>query len=509
MSLRIVTTPLDAPLRWPGAKAGGFDPALRDALIPAAGLEPVLAKLSHPDALVVTTGQQPALFLGPLYTIHKALSALALAQLLETRWQRPVVPVFWVAGDDHDFAEARSTAWLRADGTVGSYSLHPRAADALQLPMYRTPIGAEVTELLGQLETDLRPLQYGTMVRDWLARYWVPGRMVGAAFAGSLAELLAPLGIVAFDPTHRAAKRAMARHLVKALGLARDLDRDLAVRGEELARAGEDGGVVVGDGATLVMIEGREGRDRLVLDDGAFVTRRSGERFTLDQLQTLAASEPERLSPNVLLRPVIEAAILPTVAYIGGPGELRYWRLTAPIYGRMRIEPQLAIPRWSGMIVEPQVDRLLADLHTSLDELLDPSGALETRLARDQVPTEAADAFAHLLASITRDFEVMRRKGREITPQLERSLETMGRKMEWLAAHTEEKLLAHVKRRDTETMARIRRARESLRPMGRPQERVFTIAPFLARHGTGLLTELAATIHAWYATALEGGGATP
>ena len=509
MTLRIVTTPLDPRPEWPAARPGGFDPALREALVPAPGTAPVLEKLARPDALVVTTGQQPGLFTGPLYTIHKALSARALAGLLEARWGRPVVPVFWLAGDDHDFAEARSASWLRADGAVGTYSLLPHPADAPQLPMYRTPLGAEVTELLGQLEGDLRALQHGAMVGDWLARHWVPGRSVGAAYAGSLAELLAPLGIVAFDPTHRAAKRVMARHLIKALGLARDLDRDLAARAEDLARSGEDGGVVVGDGATLVMLEGREGRDRLVYDDQGFVTRRSGERFTLDGLQALAAAEPERLSPNVLLRPVVEAAILPTVAYVAGPGELRYWRLTPPIYARMRVEPQLATPRWSGMIVEPQADRLLASVHSTLDELLAPGGKLESRLARDRVPPEAADALAHLLASIVRDFEVMQRKGGEVAPQLERALQTMARKMEWLAERTEEKLLAHVKRRDAETNARIRRARESLRPMGRPQERVLTVAPFLARHGPGLLRELATTIAAWYASALEGGGATP
>ncbi|HET7041989.1 MAG TPA: bacillithiol biosynthesis BshC, partial [Gemmatimonadales bacterium] len=351
--------------------------------------------------------------------------------------------------------------------------------------------------------------QSAAMVREWLGRHWIPGRSIGTAYAGSLAELLAPLGIVAFDPTHRAAKRVMARHLVKALGLARDLDRDLATRAAELARTGDDGGVVVGDGATLVMIEGREGRDRLVVDGETFVTRRSGEAFSLDQLQGIAASEPERLSPNVLLRPVVEAAILPTVAYIGGPGELGYWRLTPPIYARMRIEPQLALPRWSGMIVEPMVARLLTDLSTDLDELLAPSGALETRLARGEVPTELADAYAHLQASVARDFEVMRRKGGEIAPQLARALETLERRITWLAGRAEGKVLAHVKRRGSETVGRIRRARESLRPLGRPQERVFTVAPFLAHHGPGLLPELAATIRAWYAAALEGRGTTP
>jgi bacillithiol synthase len=508
VTLRIVSTPLAAAPEWPAARAGGFDSALREAIVPAAGAEAILAKLAHPDVVVVTTGQQPALFTGPLYSIHKALSARALATLLEERWQRPVVPLFWLAGDDHDFAEARTAAWLKADGSVTGGSLLPRPADANQLPMYRTLLGAEIEPLVAGLDADLRPLQHAAPVLEWIRRHWALGRTLGGAYAGSLAELFAPLGILCFDPTHRAAKRAMARHLIKAVGLSRDLDRDLATQATELAAVGHDGGVVVGDGATLVMVEGKAGRDRLVIDGDGFATRRSEERFTLDQLQALAAEEPERLSPNVLLRPVIEAAILPTVAYLGGPGELAYWRLTPPIYARMRITPQAALPRWSGLIVDAQADRLIADLNTTLHELLAPSAALEARLARAAMPTEAADALGHLTASIARDLEVAERKGNEIAPQLARSLASLRTRMEWLAARAEAKFVAHLKRQDEELNTRIQRARGGLRPQGRPQERVLTVAPFLARHGLGLLPELGSVIQQWYASALEGGGPT-
>lgn len=509
MTLRIITTPLAPPPEWPAARPGGLDPALLEAIVPAAGTERAVAKLSHPEVVVVTTGQQPALFTGPLYTIHKALSARALALLLEARWQRPVVPLFWLAGDDHDFAEARTTSWLRTDGSVASGSLLPRPAEANQLPMYRTILGPEIETLLAQISGDIAPYQFSGPVLEWLARHWQLGRTLGDAFAGSLAELFAPLGILCFDPTHRAAKRAMARHLIKAVGLARDLDRDLATRGAELTAVGLDGGVVVGDGSTLVMVEGKEGRDRLVLEGDHYITRRSGEPFTLESLQALAAAEPERLSPNVLLRPVVEAAMLPTVAYVAGPGELNYWRLTPPIFGRMRIMPQAVIPRWSGMIVEPGVDRLVTDLKSTLEELLAPGAKLEARLARWQIPAEAAEAMADLQAALVRDFDLLERTGVVIAPQLARSLATLRRKIKFALEQADAKVIAHLKRRDTETTGRIQRARDSLRPNNRPQERVLTVAPFLARHGTGLLPELAEVIRAWYAGALEAGLPTP
>ena len=509
MTLRIITTPLDVLPQWPAARAGGFDPALLDAIVTVPGTEAALAKLALPDVLVVTTGQQPALFTGPLYTIYKAVSAQALAALLEERWQRPVVPLFWLAGDDHDFAEARTTAWLRPDGAVATGSLLPRPAEADQLPMYRTLLGPEIEVLLAQLLGDIAPYQFAGPVSAWLARHWQLGRTLGNAYAGSLAELFAPLGILCFDPTHRAAKRGMARHLIKAAGLARDLDRDLATRAAELAAAGHEGGVTVGDGATLVMVEGKAGRDRLLLSEGGFVTRRSEEEYTLEALQTLAAESPERLSPNVLLRPVVEAALLPTVAYVAGPGEVNYWRLTQPIFARMRIEPQAVVPRWSGMIVEPAIDRLVTDLGATLEELLAPGAKLEDRLARSQVPAEAAAAMADLRAALARDFDLLERTGVVIAPQLARSLATLRRRITWSLEQADDKVIAHLKRRDLETMGRIQRARDSLRPNGRPQERVLGVAPFLARYGTGLLPELAAVARQWYRSALEGGGDIP
>lgn len=509
MSLRIHSTPLRPTVELPAAKRGGFDPSLLDAILRPPGTEALFAKLQAPDVLVVTTGQQPGLFTGPLYTIHKALSAKALADLLEERWERPVVPLFWLANDDHDFAEASGAAWLRADGTVAERHLPPRPADAPQLPMYRTPLGREIAGLVADLAADLRPLQWGKDAAMWIEHHWRPGRTIGEAYAGSLAELLGRAGVLTFDPTHRSAKRVMAPHLIKALGLARELDRDLHTRAGELAAIGQDGGVPVGDGATLVMLEGREGRDRLVADGEGFVTRRSEERFTLADLQQLAAAEPERLSPNVLLRPVIEATILPTVAYLAGPGELRYWQLTPPIYSRMRTAPQTALPRWSGIIVEPRVSRALEAFGATLDDLTSAGTDLERRLAAGGMSPGMKKALARLTDEVAAQYTILEREGKGVAPQLVRALQTLHQKMEWLTARTEGKVVAHLRRRDVEGMARVARARDAIRPLGAPQERTLTIAPFLARYGPGILDEIAATARAWYAAALEGGGSTP
>jgi bacillithiol synthase len=504
MTLRLVSTPLGSLPELPSPRDGQFDPALEDAFVPSPARDSMLARLREPGALAVTTGQQPGLFTGPLYTVYKALSTAALARILERQWQRPVVPVFWVAGDDHDYAEASHTSWIAADGTVRTVSLPPRPPGAPLTPLYRELLGHEVTALLDGFAADLPASEFRTQTLEWLQRHYRPGATMAGSFAGALAELLGPCGIVCLESTHPAVKRAAARYLIRALGLARELDADLDHRAHELLTLGLDPGVGVGEGATLVMLEGPVGRDRLLLDDGGFTTRRGRERFDLESLQRIAAAEPERLSPNVLLRPVVESALLPTVAYLAGPGELNYLPLTQPVYERMRVPRQLVLPRWSGVIVEPKVERVLQKFGIELADLLETGGGLESRLIRSQLPESVTHTINSIREGLLSGYDALARGAGDIDPTLTKSVQ--GTKHQALAAlkDIEKKLVQHLKRRQEVELGQLARARELVLPEGQPQERLLTIASFLGRYGQTLLDELNESIEVWYAAALEG-----
>jgi bacillithiol biosynthesis cysteine-adding enzyme BshC len=369
--------------------------------------------------------------------------------------------------------------------------------------MYRELLGPEVLPALDRLERELPGSDFKQETLDWLRRHYLPDATLAGSFGSALAELLAPLGVLCFDSTQRSAKRAAARHIIKALGLASDLDRDLGLRARELAANGHDPGVPVGDGATLVMLEARLGRDRLVMSGGEFQTRRSGERFTLADLQAIAAGEPERLSGNVLLRPVLESALLPTVAYTAGPGELRYLELTGPIYDRLRIHRQLPLARWSGVLVEPRVDRTLDKYGADLAELLLPGGALERRVVRSQMPPELESALRELRHSIETQYARIEPAALAIDPTLKRPVEAARQHAQSESQDLEKRIVAHLKRRQETELVQIERARNAVLPDGKLQERVFGIAPFLARYGPGLLEQLSESVGAWYGLALE------
>ncbi len=507
MTLRLVPTPLELPIQPPTPRAGGVDPVLLDAFVPSAGREAALERLRQPGALAVTSGQQPGLFTGPLYTVHKALSTAALARVLERLWHRPVVPIFWSAGDDHDFAEASQAAWIRADGALATASLPPRPSDAPLTPMYREPLGEAVVPALEALLTDLPPSEFRDLPVEWLRRHYRADTTVGRAFAEAMAELLAPAGILVYDSTHPSAKRAAAPLVLRALEQAGEIDQDLDRHAESLGEAARNSGVTLGDGAALVMLEAKQGRDRLVAADGGFVTRRGRERFDLPALRRIAESEPERLSPNVLLRPVVESAVLPTVAYLGGPGELKYLLYTPPVYHRLGVERQTPMPRWSGVMVEPRVDRALEKFGVTLEELMGPPGVPEARLVRSQLPPEVTGALASLRATIERDYETISRGAVEIDPTLARPVEGVRNQAVAGTQDLEKKLIQHLKRRQETELGQIGRARTAVQPGGKPQERVLTVAPFLAREGPRLVDELIGAMEQWYAGALEGAGA--
>ncbi len=306
------------------------------------------------------------------------------------------------------------------------------------------------------------------------------------------------------DAGRRALKQLAAPVMMQALEHCGKIEPPLIPLAARLAAQGADPAVAVGDGATLVFLEGREGRDRLVRVDNGFRTRRGGESYSMAELSAIAASEPERLSPNVLLRPVVESAVLPTVAYVAGPGELRYLALTPPVYDVLGVAQQLPVPRWSGIVVEAKVDRVLGKFSLTIDDLLAPDGGLETRIARSQLPDAVTATLQRLRDAMESEYAALARATLDIDPTLEKTVQGVRNNALQGTSDIEKKLVHHLKKRSETELGQVTRARALVRPDGKPQERVFTVAPFLARHGRGFLDAVLAEAGSWYAGALEG-----
>jgi bacillithiol biosynthesis cysteine-adding enzyme BshC len=478
--------------------------ALHAACLAEGTAERQLDRLFAPRALCVTTGQQPGLFLGPLFTVYKAMSAVALAARLEHLLGRPVVPVFWVAGDDHDHAEACQTHLLTTTYDVLRLALPERPPQAPLTPMYRERLGPTIADLVETARRAAPPSEFRDDVLGWIGRHYTPEADVAGAFAGALAELLGPFGLVVFRPTHAAAKTAMRPLLLEALAQAGHLDRALAVRAEELRARGAAAPIATGDGATTIMVEGAAGRDRLLFRDGTFQTRRSAQQFTLDELRVLADRAPERFSPNVLLRPVVEAALLPTLAYLGGAGELAYLPQAAPLYDALGVPPQVPAPRWSGTVVEARVRKVLEKYALQPSDLQPPEGPLEQRLVRGDMPESAVAALQALREAVPREYTRLREGAISIDPTLRRPVESAQHAALTGLQDIEKRILAHLKQQNDILVQQLAKARRSLYPLDRPQERVLSIVSHLVRYGPPFLAALHGAAEGW-AAALEPG----
>jgi bacillithiol biosynthesis cysteine-adding enzyme BshC len=491
-----------------GAAQSGraFPAAAAGALVAADGSAAAQAReaLLAGRALAVTTGQQPGLFTGPLYTVYKALTAAALARALADRWGRTVVPVFWVAGDDHDFAEVNHCAVIAADGMLTTIALRQRAPDAPMLPAYREPLGADAAAALAALAAALPPSEFQAETLAWLGAAYAPERSLAEAHAAALAELLAPFGVVVCRGWDAALKREAGPVMLEALRSARALDEALAREAERLKGAGEGVLVPVGEGMTLVMAEGALGRDRLRIADGGFVARRSGETLSLTDLEVLVRTAPGRLSANVLLRPVVEAHLLPTVAYIGGPAELAYLRQVGPVFAHVAVPRPVPTPRLSGFVVEAKVEKGLARFGLSVRDFGRPEGELESMVVRGALPTEAAAALEELRAAVAGRYAALSQAATRIEPTLARPVETARNQALHAVDEVEKRLVGALKRNNDVVLQQLARARASLYPGGQPQERVLTVASFLARHGRPFLDVLGGAAAAHARQLLEG-----
>jgi bacillithiol synthase len=417
--------------------------------------------------IVVTTGQQPGLFGGPVYTLSKALSALAFADALQGATGIPVAPVFWAATDDTDFKEASSTA---ISLTGGAQLLRIEPSAPLGTSMAAMPLGDVSSQLHALMESAGSAID--TTPIELLERCYQAKETVGSAYVSFLRALLAPLGIAVIDASHPATRGAAKPFLVQALAHAAELATAVRARNEEIEAAGYEPQVQEVAGLSLVFGATASGRKRIPIKGAA--------------KQTGAAD----LGPNVLLRPVIERAILPTVTYIGGAAEVAYFAQLGPIADILGTPKPAILPRWSCTIIEPHVGRILDQLGLSPDDLRDPHEA-ESRIARERLPKRVTDELQRLRTAVDERVnalgDAVADEGAPVSSAVTGGLRAnLLRRLD----RFERRLVVAAKRRHADVMTEIGTARGSLYPFGKHQERGLNFVSLLARYGAALRDDM-------------------
>jgi bacillithiol biosynthesis cysteine-adding enzyme BshC len=440
-------------------------------------------------AAAVVTGQQVGLFGGPMFAVYKALTAVKLAEEA-TAAGVDAVPVFWLATYDHDLAEVNHVSVPGADG--GLQVLTATSHDVAGAPVSAVRLGDEILPLVEQAASLLGDSE----VTRFLRETYRPGESLGTAFARFYSRVFAEWGVILLDASDAELDRVAEPISRAAVERAEELSGALLSRGEALDAAGYHQQVKVTSSSVLLftMRDGARTPIHRRVHGGSteFVigTDAAAEKLSQAELVGRIAANPGKFSPNVLLRPIVEDYLLPTLVYTGGAAETAYFAQAGAVYEALlgRVTP--IVPRFSATIVEPKMQRLLERHGISVSDVFAGPDALRRLLAERGLPDDLQAAFEAARKSLDSHLSDIKEKLTKLDRTLVDAAETARSKIEYQL----ERLHAQAGRAEAQKGELVTRHAETLSQALYPdkglQERGIGGVYFLARFGGDFLRQL-------------------
>lgn len=446
-------------------------------------------------AAAVVTGQQVGLFGGPMFAIYKAFTAVKLAEEASVAGV-DAVAVFWLATYDHDLAEVNHVSIPGLDGNL--QVLATTSHDVPGAPVSAVHFSEEITGVVEQAASLLGDSEATQVLRDC----YRPGETLGTAFARLYARVFAEWGVILLDASDVELAATAAPIYRAAIERSEELTTSLLERGKALESAGYHQQVKVTessvllfttkDGARTPIHRRGEGADAHFVIDGGDAGQ---EKLSRADLIRRIDENPGQFSPNVLLRPVVEDYLLPTLAYTGGAAETAYFAQAGAVYEALAGRVTPILPRFSATIVEPKMQRLLEKHEISLTDVFNGPESLRREIAAKSLPDDLLAAFDHAKQSFDSNFSILKEKLEKLDRTLVDAAETSRSKMQ----HQLEKLYAQAGRAETQKSELVSRhadqLSEGLYPDKGLQERGIGGIYFLAKYGRELLSELYGAIH--------------
>jgi len=446
--------------------------------------------LSNPQTVAILTGQQAGLFGGPLFTLLKALTALKLAAHVTREHHVPAVAVFWIDAEDHDWNEVRSCTVLDEALEAKTLSLPSRAGDD-PTPVAAIELDTAVVTALDELERTLGATEFRSEILAGLRRAYAPGVSMTDAFGTWLEHVLGPRGLIVYDSSDRNAKPLASRIFARELAAPGETARRAAQAGTDLVARGYHS-QVQSQADTLALFHLGRGR-RPIRAQGPDLLI-GDERVTKAQLEREARERPDGLSPNVLLRPVVQDTVFPTACYVAGPNELAYLGQLRGVYQHFGVPMPLVYPRASATLLDSGAMRFLARYGVPLEGLQPQDDSALNALLAAQIPATVEAAFSAASRTVDAQMGHVIDAIPVIDPTLEQTARTtLGRMQNDL--HTlHNKMINAAKRRDETLRRQFASTRARAFPGGDAQERAIGFVSFLNQYGPSLLERLDAEL---------------
>ncbi|NOR12726.1 MAG: bacillithiol biosynthesis cysteine-adding enzyme BshC [Candidatus Aminicenantes bacterium] len=447
-----------------------------------------IQKFIQDKACAVVTGQQVGLFSGPLYTIFKALTAIKLAESLNQTSLGCFVPVFWLASDDHDFEEINHITLLDKENQIEDIQYQGHSAN-LKTPVSEIVLSKEISNCIQQLNDLTHDSEFKPEILSQLGTAYQPGRSFVEAFAQWMTQLFKSYGLIFIDAAHPALKDLGKDVFYTEIAQNSPSTQCALESSRKLKQKNYSTQIQLHEGIlNLFLVE--DERHTIQFRDDDFSIKGKPQTFKKDELLQLLEKQPHKFSPNVLLRPLYQDTLLPTVAYVGGLSEVAYFAQMKEVYERFNLPMPIIYPRKSLSLIEKKVDKALKTYSLKVQDIWRNADVKINDIAKEKIPQSLDKAFYITTSHLDKDFIDIKQETLAFEPTLEKSVDLTIGKIHHQICLLEKKILKASKKQNTIMTQRIHLAKSSLYPNQHLQERVFNITPFLIKYSFSLMDRL-------------------
>lgn len=441
-----------------------------------------IKRLGSSDSLVVVTGQQCTIMGGPLFTVFKIMTAIEKAREWQGKLNRPVIPVFWIADEDHDFDEATQiTVQTRDELSTLKYSdrseLGKRVAEI--------DFSDEISRIKKELKSQLIETDFSGQLWKLLDFSYSKGHTFGNAFGQLILDLFGKYGLILAGSSTKKSKELVSDSMVKSVTAFQELFDELSGQSQKLTDAGFKNQVHL-NRSNLFYIDADQERKKIQFEDNSWVVPESDITWSSEDLVKAIGEKPYKFSPNVFLRPVIQDKLLPVASYVGGPGEIAYYSQMKTFYRAFNMKMPIITPRFSATLVESGIDRIIKKLPFTLSDYSKRIEDLESEFIERTDSPNVEKIFGMWQQQVKKVSQDSVDQVSDIDPTLkksaEKSISVFFNELDKLKG----KLYKSLKDSEKTQINRIEKIKQNLFPARNLQEREISFIYFMNKYGVDL-----------------------
>jgi bacillithiol biosynthesis cysteine-adding enzyme BshC len=443
-------------------------------------------QLRDPRTVAVVTGQQAGLFGGPLFTLLKAITAIRLAERVRAEHHVPAVAIFWVEAEDHDWDEVKACGLLDDELNFRKVAVgNPPGAH--EGPVARVRLDDSITAATAEVESLLPATEFTAEIVTTLRAAYHAGAGMADAFGQLLESVLGPRGLIVYDASDAAAKPLVADVFAREVEHAGETSRLAHEAGLKLQQRGYHAQATPHEGAlALFQLNGARETIRVEGDSFAVGERRESKAQLVERVRR----SPEQFSPNVLLRPLVQDTLFPTICYVAGPNELAYLGQLSGVYAAFGIPMPLMQQRATATLLDSNAMRFLTRHEFPLESLRAQDEAALNELLESQLPPTVEASLHDAMRAVDERMGILAHEVPQIDPTLEGATKSTLARMQEDLKKLHAKIIQAAKRKDETLRRQFKHAQAQAFPGGHPQEREVGFVYFLNKYGPALVDRL-------------------